>query len=99
MLFRSGEEFGIFFAPKARFAITDDLLSSLIEVDKKKMSDILVSTQPHLKVRPSFDTYIINWREGRESFEKILSEYQTILPDIYMKIINSKDRLDALKTD
>lgn len=93
-----GDEIGIFFTPKA-YNITEKVCKrGDIIIDEWDLEKLLYDTKPKLKIKP-FETHIINWKNGGKSFERIVDNYPTILPDIYLKIINSKKRLFEFNVD
>lgn len=88
-----GEEIGIFLSPKALFTIESvNFEMEEIEINDQKLSDVMFKCIPKLKVH-TFETYMIKWFSGEKDFNKIISEYSTILPDIHKKILFSKNRL------
>jgi hypothetical protein len=89
-----GEEIGIFLTPKAMLMINSiDLDSAELAIGDINILDIVTSGEPKLKVN-TFKTNMVDWYNGKEYFNRIISKYPTILPEIHNKILFSSSRLD-----
>lgn len=93
-----GEEIGIFLTPKAMFMINSvDLSKMEIIIGDLNILDIVISGEPNIKVS-TFETFLIDWYDGKDYFNGIISKYPTILPEIHKKILYSNSRLDFFKS-
>lgn len=90
-----GEEIGIFLTPLCKINLPDKYYSELSFrkiFNYKDDTKILQKLEPKLKCN-TFETYFINWSDGKKNFESIIRNYKVILPGIQMKIENSLKRL------
>ena len=89
-----GEEIGVFLTPKAMFMIKDiDLSRVELAIGDSNIFDIITLGEPKMKVN-TFKTLLVDWYDGKEYFNSIISGYPTILPEIHKKILHSNSRLD-----
>ena len=92
-----GEEIGIYFTPKAMLLLENKkTYDEDVEVYNLKLTEILKKDAPVLKVE-AFKTYMVDWSSMEEAYANIALKYNTILPGIHKKIINSRVRLDKFK--
>lgn len=93
-----GEEIGVFLTPKAMLMINSiDLSKMEIIIGDLNILDIIITGEPKMKVN-TFKTYLVNWYDGKEYFNSIISKYPTILPEIHKKILYSNARLDFFRS-
>jgi len=82
-----GEEIGIFLTPSAIFNFED-----------YENKELTILREPKLKC-PSFKTLCVNWKEGKELFEKIYKNESPIIPEIAKKYVNTKKLLEEFEKE
>ena len=85
-----GEEVVVYLTPKGKLSTSGANINSCMK------TALIFEGRPELKIK-SFDTFMIDWSDSSKHFENIVRKYDTIMPEIANKIMNSFSRLKQLK--